>query len=125
VIEPRSSFGGRRKGSKNKIYQDLKYHTKKYTEEALREILRIMRHAEKDSDRLAAATAILDRAWGKPKAGGEEVGREFDATSKPIYQLVFLSNQAQVIGEIPVSVDVQDAELVMQSDTSNGLQGKI
>ena len=46
-----------------------------YTEDAMRELYRVMTEADKDRDRMEAAKYILDRGWGKP-ATSVEVQRE-------------------------------------------------
>lgn len=59
--------GGRPKGVPNKATADLKALAQPYTDEALRVIVSIMRKRKaQDNARLAAASAVLDRAYGKP-----------------------------------------------------------
>jgi len=58
--------GGRPKGGRNKIGADIREAAAKHTVAAIAEIVRIMTHSENDTARLAAANAILDRAYGKP-----------------------------------------------------------
>ena len=42
---------------------------KTHTEDAIQTLADIMRNGDSDSSRIAAATALLDRGWGKPSQG--------------------------------------------------------
>ncbi len=45
---------------------EVRDYARRFTLPAIRELARIMQSAKKDADRIKAATAILDRGWGKP-----------------------------------------------------------
>jgi uncharacterized protein YbjT (DUF2867 family) len=47
---------------------------RQHTEAALETLVRIMQRGKSDAARLAAAVAILDRAWGKPVQALEHSG---------------------------------------------------
>jgi hypothetical protein len=53
--------GGRPKGADG--VRDL---ARQHTEAAVEALAHIARYGEKEAARVAAATALLDRAWGKP-----------------------------------------------------------
>ena len=58
---------GRKKGSLNKVTQDLQGMAQVYTEDALRVLVEIAKDDEAPKPaRVSAAVAILDRAHGKP-----------------------------------------------------------
>jgi phage gp46-like protein len=59
--------GGRPKGSQNKATADIKAAAQKYTDQALQTLAQIMTDGESEAARVAAANAILDRGYGKPK----------------------------------------------------------
>lgn len=58
---------GRPKGSPNKLTADIKAAAQKFTDDALNTLAKIMRDGESEAARVAAANAILDRGYGKPK----------------------------------------------------------
>ncbi len=61
--------------SKDQFFgQHVRDLAKKYTPEAVEAIVDIMRTAEKDSVRLSAAIALLDRGWGRPEQTIDSVG---------------------------------------------------
>lgn len=70
---------GRKKGSLNKVTQDLQGMAQVYTEDALRVLVEIAKDDEAPKPaRVSAAVAILDRAHGKPTqaitgAGGKDL----------------------------------------------------
>ena len=70
---------GRKKGSLNKVTQDLQGMAQVYTEDALRVLVEIATDEKAPKPaRVAAANAILDRAHGKPTqaitgAGGKDL----------------------------------------------------
>ncbi len=82
---------GRKKGGRNKITKatlllqglSVSELARNYTEEALNTIVQIMRDSEFDSMRLAAATAILDRGYGRPPAA---VLLQGDVKHEVVYQ---------------------------------------
>ena len=58
---------GRKKGSLNKVTQDLQGMAQVYTEDALRVLVEIAKDDKAPKPaRVSAAVAILDRAHGKP-----------------------------------------------------------
>ena len=59
--------GGRQKGSLNKATADVKAAAQKYTDEAVRELARIMRESDSDRAKVSEIKEILDRGHGKPK----------------------------------------------------------
>ena len=71
-----ASHGGMRKGSGrpagavNKATSELKLNlselAREYTNDALSALVGVMNTSQSDSARIAAATAILDRGYGKP-----------------------------------------------------------
>ena len=66
---------GRPSGSANKCSteqsQRLSELAKTYTEEALETLVDVARKGRSDAARVSAATALLDRAYGKPTANEE------------------------------------------------------
>jgi hypothetical protein len=58
---------GRPKGSRNKVTIELAEAAKEYSEEALEILITVARKGRSEAARVAAACAILDRAFGKPK----------------------------------------------------------
>lgn len=58
--------GGRPKGSK-----ELRDLARAHSAEALETLVHVMRNGHSDRDRLAAATALLDRAYGKVQAAAD------------------------------------------------------
>ena len=59
---------GRPKGSKNKANKELRDLARTYTTSALETLAQIAQQGESESARVQASVALLDRAWGKPKA---------------------------------------------------------
>ena len=58
---------GRKPGLPNKVSRELKELAQQYTEEALEALVRVLRDTKAPaSAQVAAATAILDRGYGKP-----------------------------------------------------------
>lgn len=53
-------------GGRPKAEIDLRALARTYTKEALDTLLKVMRAGDKDSARVAAAVAVLDRGYGKP-----------------------------------------------------------
>ena len=48
---------------------------RKHTEAAIATLLQIAQHGENESARVSAATALLDRAWGRPTQAVEVDGQ--------------------------------------------------
>ena len=59
---------GRPRGSKNKAGKELRDLARSYTEDALKTLSQIAQKGESEAARVQASVALLDRAWGKPKA---------------------------------------------------------
>ena len=59
---------GRPKGSKNRANRELRNLARTYTTSALETLAQIAQNGESESARVQASVALLDRAWGKPKA---------------------------------------------------------
>jgi len=62
---------GRVKGRPNKVTRELRGAAQQYSEDALKTLHNICQTGESESARVAAASAILDRAYGKPKQSVE------------------------------------------------------
>lgn len=79
--------GGRKANTPNKVTQDLMGMAQVYTEEALLVLVEIAKDKEKPAAaRVSAASAILDRAHGKPtQAITGEGGKDLIS---PILQVV-------------------------------------
>ena len=86
-----ASHGGMREGSGrptgavNKATSELKLNlselAREYTNDALDTLVEVMQSSQSDSARIAAATAILDRGYGKPtKTTSLEVNAPFVPT---------------------------------------------
>ena len=86
-----ASHGGMREGSgrpagaANKATSELKLNlselARKYTNDALDTLAEVMQSSQSDSARTAAATAILDRGYGRPaKTKSLEVNTPFVTT---------------------------------------------
>ena len=62
-----AKFGGRKKGTPNKVTQSLQSMAQVYTEDALRVLVDVAKDDKAPkAARVSAANAILDRAHGKP-----------------------------------------------------------
>ena len=59
---------GRPRGSKNKANKELRDLARTYTNDALETLAQIAQKGESESARVQAASALLDRAWDKPRA---------------------------------------------------------
>lgn len=104
MAENRGKAGGRRPppgrkfakgvsgnpGGRPKDLEQTRELARKYTRRAVLTLAKLCRGADKDSVRVAAATALLDRGWGKPAQ---------PVTGKD--------------GEGPVEVKVNDGELLV------------
>jgi len=91
---------GRPLGSRNRATADIKVGlsglAKTHTEAALEVIVELMRNSLNDNVRLAAATAILDRGYGRPtKTTSLEVNAPFVPTT---IELVAYTGAASVTG---------------------------
>jgi len=56
--------------------KEVKELFRQWTEQAVEKLAWLMENAEKESVQLAAAEAILDRAWGKPIQAHEVAGTQ-------------------------------------------------
>ena len=78
---PRSG-AGRPAGSPNRATIDMKTRmsmlAREFTWEAFDTLLDVCKHGQSETARIAAATAILDRGYGKPK---EASPKEYSAPS--------------------------------------------
>lgn len=65
---------GRPPGRKNSSTLEIEAKAKKYAGDALKALLDVARNSENDSARVAAASALLDRGYGRPKQALEHTG---------------------------------------------------
>ena len=77
---------GRPAGTGNKATSELKLNlselAREYTNDALDALVEVMKSGQSDSARIAAATAILDRGYGRPtKTTSLEVNAPFVPTT--------------------------------------------
>ena len=87
---------GRPEGAVNKATKELKLNlselAREYTQDALSALVGVMNTSPSDSARIAAATAILDRGYGRPtKTTSLEVNTPFVPT---IIELVAYTGEA-------------------------------
>ncbi len=66
--------GGRQKGVTNHATRDIKARAQEFTDVALKALSEIALRGESESARVSAATALLDRAYGKPRQEIEHSG---------------------------------------------------
>lgn len=70
--------GGKAKGTRNRVTNEIKSTLREkaraYTDEALQTLADVMRNGETAASRTAAATALLDRGYGKPPQALEHMG---------------------------------------------------
>jgi len=101
-----ASHGGMREGSgrpagaSNQATSELKLNlselAREYTNDALDTLVDVMKSGQSESARIAAATAILDRGYGKPtKTTSLEVNAPFVPTE---IRLVSYTGSASVTG---------------------------
>lgn len=73
---------GRPPGSKTKVGADLRVAAQQYSDEALKTLVEVMRNKKTGgAARAAAANAVLDRGYGKPKQEIEANINLFDRMS--------------------------------------------
>jgi hypothetical protein len=76
---------GRPVGAGNKATSELKFNlselARQYTNDALDTLVDVMKSGQSDSARIAAATAILDRGYGRPTTAQVDnlIGHEITA----------------------------------------------
>ncbi len=79
-VKPKSAHGGKRDGSgrklgvPNKVTLELGEAAREYTPQALKTLVHVCEKGQSESARVAAACAILDRGFGKPKQALEHAG---------------------------------------------------
>jgi hypothetical protein len=59
-------FGGRAKGTPNKVTVEIRAIAQRYGQEAIAALVRVMRTTEDPKVKVMAANSLLDRAYGKP-----------------------------------------------------------
>lgn len=64
---PKPAGSGRQKGTPNKSTADLRALAQKYGPQALQCLVNAMETGDTTASRISAATALLDRGFGKPK----------------------------------------------------------
>jgi hypothetical protein len=94
---------GRPSGARNTVGADLREAAREYTPEALETLRSICKSAASESARVAAASAILDRAYGKPAATVHAVGdvthRQAAPLGEPLSETVSWLEQLLAKGE--------------------------
>lgn len=65
---------GRPKGRKNDLTLQIEAAAQKHGKDAIAALVKIAKHGESEAARIAAATAILDRGFGKPRQAVEHSG---------------------------------------------------
>lgn len=65
---------GRKRGGKNAATLEIEAAAKRYAGDALKALVHVAKQSESDSARVAAASALLDRAYGKPRQSLEHSG---------------------------------------------------
>jgi hypothetical protein len=68
--------GGRPKGSKNKRTLEIEAEAKKHAGNALAALASIAERGESEAARVSAATALLDRGYGRPRQALEHSGTD-------------------------------------------------
>jgi hypothetical protein len=64
--KPGERRGGRVKGVPNKATAEIRAIAQPYSEQAVKTLAQIMQSGQSEAARVSAASAILDRAWGRP-----------------------------------------------------------
>jgi len=67
---------GRPQGARNKATRELQDLAREYTEDALETLSKICSKGQSEAARVAAAVALLDRGYGKPKQTAEVTGKD-------------------------------------------------
>ena len=100
------SGSGRPVGSPNKSTLEQKARisdfARAYTDEALAALAKIARSGRSESARVAAACALLDRAYGKPRLAPQEA----EPTENPITRLIADLQDRGLMGRMPVRSSV-------------------
>jgi hypothetical protein len=58
--------GGRKAGTPNRVTADIRALAQRHGPDAVAALVDLMHNAERDETKLAAASALLDRGYGKP-----------------------------------------------------------
>jgi hypothetical protein len=61
-----AKYGGRKKGTPNKVTAEVREFAGKYTRAAIRGLVRLAKTAKSEQARVAAWREVLDRAVGRP-----------------------------------------------------------
>lgn len=83
AMATRPKTGGRQKGTPNKATREIKEIAQEYTLTAIRALAEIAENGDSDAARVSAANALLDRAYGKPRAALEHSGPDGLSLSVP------------------------------------------
>lgn len=67
---------GRKKGSLNKVTAEIKGLAQQHGADAIQTLARLMKAADSDTARIAAARELLDRGYGKPRQAIEHTGND-------------------------------------------------
>lgn len=70
----RPKTGGRRKGTPNRVTQEIGELARAHAPAAIKELARLAKAAESESARVSAIGMLLDRAYGKPKQAVQHSG---------------------------------------------------
>jgi hypothetical protein len=66
---------------------------RQFTDDALRTLVDICRNGQSDASRVAAATAILDRGYGKPLQAHEHAGPDGQALKMPVLNVTVVTSE--------------------------------
>lgn len=83
----RPKTGGRKVGSLNKTTHEIRTIAQRYGGLAIDTLLDVMQNAKSDTARIAAATTMLDRAYGKPTQAVEIGEGKPDTRNWPTLQI--------------------------------------
>jgi hypothetical protein len=81
-IKPTGGHGGKREGAgrkrgvPNKVTIELAEAAREFTPQALETLRHVCEKGQSEAARVAAATALLDRAYGRPKQALEHAGKD-------------------------------------------------
>jgi hypothetical protein len=81
-IKPKGGHGGkregagRRRGIPNKVTIELAEAAKEFTPQALETLRQVCENGQSEAARVAAACALLDRGYGRPKQAVEHAGKD-------------------------------------------------
>jgi hypothetical protein len=84
-IKPNGAPGGKREGAgrkrgvPNKVTLELGEAAREYTPQALKTLVNVCQKGQSESARVAAACALLDRGYGRPKQALEHAGKDGSA----------------------------------------------